>query len=283
MSVPIVTLTTDFGDTDVFVGVMKGVILSICPQARLVDLSHQITPQDIHAAAWLLQSAMDYFPCTTIHLVVVDPGVGTKRKPIVIRTPRGFFVGPDNGLFFPMWKSEIARWTGRDDLKIVEISNQQYCLNNISQTFHGRDIFAPVAAHLANGVSLDEFGPVLENLQSLTTPEPCLDEPNNLMGHIMHIDRFGNCISNVHIEHLNRLGGADRFSVFLRNIEIGPIHKTYADVPVGAVCAIMNSSGYLELSVRQGDLQALLSVDRFAPISVVKKQNLNVAKPADQR
>ena len=174
---PIITLTTDFGNDDPFDGVIKGVILNICPQANIVDLTHNISPQDIYQANFLLDSCYQYFPKKTIHVCVVDPGVGTKRRPILIQTKGYFFIGPDNGVFTSIIKKE-------KNIKIIELTEKKYWLKNVSQTFHGRDIFSPVAAHLASGVNVKNFGKLInkENLVKLQTTKQALSNILIILG-----------------------------------------------------------------------------------------------------
>ncbi len=186
---PIVTLLTDFGLEDEYVGVMKGVILSIAPQVRLVDLTHSVPPQDVRRAALILMNAAPYFPPDTVHLAVVDPGVGTERRPIAVRTGRGTFVGPDNGLF-SFVLAEMETWTA------VELREPAYRLPLVSTTFHGRDIFAPAAAHLASGVPVEALGPVVNNLATLPLPRLEIGE-SSLEGEILYADRFGNLVTSI--------------------------------------------------------------------------------------
>jgi S-adenosylmethionine hydrolase len=185
----ILTLLTDFGTEDEYVGVMKGIILSIAPDVRLVDLSHQVPPQDIRRAAFLLMNAVPYFPPDTVHLAVVDPGVGTARRPVAVRTPAGTFVGPDNGLF--SWVLErVPEWTA------VEIREPAYQLPLASSTFQGRDIFAPVAAHLAAGVPLEKLGPRVED--PVWLPPPRLEISDFVAeGEVLYADRFGNLVTSI--------------------------------------------------------------------------------------
>src|SRR5690242_17536282 len=154
----IITLTTDFGLDDSYVGVMKGVILSIAPRAQLVDITHNIGPQDIHQGAYIVQTYCGYFPLGTIHLIVIDPGVGSRRRAIACATPEAIFVTPDNGVLTYVWRDALARW-GADTCEVVELTEPRFWLDHVSSTFHGRDIFAPIVAHLANGVSLAALGP----------------------------------------------------------------------------------------------------------------------------
>ncbi|RLC85831.1 MAG: hypothetical protein DRI79_10855, partial [Chloroflexi bacterium] len=187
--IPLVTLTTDFGTADGYVGTMKGVILSIAPDAQLVDISHEIAPQNVRQAAYVLYTAYPFFPPHTVHLVVVDPGVGSARRPIALRTPAGYFVGPDNGVFSYVMAREPVE-------ALVELRDPRYRLPQVSHTFHGRDVFAPAAAHLAAGVPITALGPPV--LDPVTFPPPCLEiTPEGITGEVLHADRFGNVITSI--------------------------------------------------------------------------------------
>ena len=186
---PLITLLTDFGTRDAYVGSLKGVILSLNPEVRLVDLSHEVDPQDIRAGAFMLAEAAAYFPPGTIHLAVVDPGVGSRRRALAARCRGHYWVGPDNGLFHLIFNRA-------PDLAMVSLENPAYFRPRVSATFHGRDIFAPVAAHLSLGVDLDDFGPRVTDPVSLAFPEPEFG-PETIQGEIISVDRFGNLISNI--------------------------------------------------------------------------------------
>jgi len=186
---PIITLTTDFGVADGYVGTMKGVILGIVPDARLVDISHEITPQNVRQAAYVLYTAYPFFPLYTVHLVVVDPGVGGTRRPIALRTPVGYFVGPDNGILSYVMAGEPVE-------ALVELADPRYRLPHVSHTFHGRDVFAPAAAHLAAGVPIAALGPPVA--EPVTFPPPRLEVgPDIITGEVLHTDRFGNVVTSV--------------------------------------------------------------------------------------
>ena len=186
---PVITLLTDFGLSDAYVGTMKGAILSICPGAQLIDLTHTIQPQNVRQAAYVLLTAYRYFPPHTIFLVVVDPGVGTARRPIAVATDHGFYVAPDNGVLSYIQPHVHIQ-------QIVTLENSDYWLPIISQTFHGRDIFGPAAAHLASGVPITDFGPVIPRL--VTLPDPRLEITSAAIhGEVLHIDHFGNIITSI--------------------------------------------------------------------------------------
>src|SRR5919199_222420 len=186
----IITLLTDFGVADAYVGVMKGVILGIAPEVTAVDLCHEVPPQDVRAGAFLLMAAYAYFPAGTIHLAVVDPGVGTERQIVAVRAGEHYFVGPDNGLL--RWAVDRAGGAAA----IVAVENPEYRLSQVSTTFHGRDMMAPAAAHLARGVPLEALGPAVPRLAGEPFPEP-QRRGNALAGRVIYVDRYGNCITNL--------------------------------------------------------------------------------------
>ena len=246
---PIITLTTDFGEKDGYVGTMRGVILNICPQAVLADLSHDIPPQDIRTAAFVLYQAFSYYPPHTIHCVVVDPGVGSKRRAIAVRTNRGIFVGPDNGVFgLVLQAGEV------NVLEAVTLTNPAYHLTPISATFHGRDIFAPAAAHLAGGVLLTELGPSAINLVRLDFEL----HPQNGVYRIIHIDRFGNLILSLTV---NDIKNPDQVTFSVGTQIIRSLSRAFADVSVGQFLAYVGSSrGHIEIALRNGNAARQLGV-----------------------
>jgi len=249
---PLLALTSDFGLEDPFVGIMKAVILGICPDARFVDLTHGIPPQDVLAGHLALEAARPYLPPGTIHLAVVDPGVGTERGAVAVRTERDAFVGPDNGLFSFLDPGEIQ--------EIRALENPDLWFTPRSATFHGRDVFAPVAAHLARGVNWEELGPPAPALHRLTLPEPRLD-PEGLTGQVLTFDRFGNAITNLRAAHLDP--ATRRVRAAGRDI---PLETTYGRVPSGEPVALVGSSGRLEIAVRNGDARLCLGLSRGSPV-----------------
>ena len=255
---PIITLTTDFGARDPFVGVMKGVILGICPQATLVDLSHEVAPQDVLEGALLLESSARFFPPGTIHLAVVDPGVGSHRRGLVIGAAGQCFVGPDNGLF-------TAALAEREWLA-VSLENPAYRLAEVSQTFHGRDIFAAAAGHLAAGVALDRFGPRVMDPVRLDFPD-CRFEDGAWVGEVIRADRFGNLLTSVTAE---RLGDAAGWTVEVGGRRLGPLVACYADGRAGEPAAIIGSSGRVEIFVRNASARDRLGAERSMPVRVRK-------------
>lgn len=257
---PIISLLTDFGDRDGFVGAMKGVILGICPDAVIVDLSHDIAPQDVQEAAFVLRNACSYFPCGTIHVAVVDPGVGSDRRPIIVETPRHLFVGPDNGLFAYIYRREAK-------FLVTVIANPDFMLPGVSRTFHGRDVFAPAAAHLARGVRPEAFGPRLTgcNLGHVWEPVYFAD---GIEGHILHIDRFGNLITDIPEEKLLQTAAGRPFRIVLGELCLERLSTLYADVAQGDALAILNSAGLLEIAVRDGDAAGRMGVKRGDTVRV---------------
>jgi S-adenosylmethionine hydrolase len=258
MSRPVITLTTDFGQTDGYVGAMKGVILSICPQAEMVDISHQIRPQAVQQAAYVLSTVVGYFPPGAVHLAVVDPGVGSPRRAVAVQTERATYVGPDNGVFGLALTQDPAR-------QAVHLTARRYRLSTASATFHGRDVFAPAAAHLACGVALDELGEALPVSELVDLP---ISAPQHQTGGgwrcaILHVDRFGNLITNFRLSPQQRnlkVGAGGRW--------IGSLHRTFADVAPGELVAYTGSSGYLEIAVREGSAADYLSLGPGDPVQI---------------
>ena len=254
----IVTLTTDFGTSDAYVGVMKGVILGINPNVQVVDITHAVPPQDIHEAAFLIHSAYRYFPKGTIHVIVVDPGVGSKRRAIVCQTDNAFFVCPDNGILSYLLQ-EIED-CDEQQAYVVEIQNRDYCLPEVSQTFHGRDIFAPVAAHLSLGVLLDDIGPPIHNLIQFPMP-PLTISDDKLVGAIIKVDSFGNAITNISESALTRLkDGPTGYEISVGNTRLKRINRAYAESAIGAPLAIIGSTGMLEIAVNGGSAEQILEL-----------------------
>jgi len=268
--IPLVTLTDDFGTADGYVGTMKGVILNIAPNTRLVDISHEVAPQNVRQAAYILYVAYPFFPPHAVHLVVVDPGVGSARRPIALRTPAGYFVGPDNGVFSYVMACEPVE-------ALVELSDPRYRLVEVSHTFHGRDIFAPAAAHLAAGVPITALGPPVRD--PVTFPPPRLEVASDgITGEVLHADHFGNVITSIGqlVWSGNELSlepafrgargkgqeagdgehvrfRADEASVVVAGQEIGGVYRTYAEVEPGETLALVGSEAHLEIAVREGN------------------------------
>jgi S-adenosylmethionine hydrolase len=242
---PIITLTTDFGLKDGFVGTLKGVIWSICPSARIADISHAITPQNVLEAAYMLARAWLFFPPSTVHLAVVDPSVGTARRPLAACLGAHFFVGPDNGLFTPMFaEAEKNGWL----CEIVHLTNEKYFLAEISRTFHGRDIFAPVAAHLANGIPLEHLGPAITDPVRLSMPQP-EKTSTGWRAHVTGVDVFGNLTTD-----LPALAIAEHAHVTfqLGGWVVRGLVASYGQSQPGELIALLDSENYLELAIVNG-------------------------------
>jgi S-adenosylmethionine hydrolase len=247
----IITLTTDFGLKDSYVAEMKAVILGICPTATIVDISHKIEKFNIRMGAYILASATPYFPKSTIHVTVVDPGVGSKRQPILIQTKRSYFVGPDNGIL-----TLAARKEGIQH--IHKITNRKLMLPKVSNTFHGRDIFAPAAAHLANGTLPAEFGP---EIHEIATPKfaKIAKKRNMLLGEVLHIDNFGNIITNFGEKELELMSMEGIVNIKLENTRLElKLCKAYSEVKPQKPLAIIGSHNFLEISVNQGNAADIL-------------------------
>jgi S-adenosylmethionine hydrolase len=248
MIMTIITLTTDFGLADGYVGTMKGVILGLCPAARLVDLSHEIAAQNVAQAAFVLSRAAAYFPAGAIHLAVVDPGVGSDRRPLLVQTPAALFVGPDNGLFtFALDEPGSQPW---------ELNRPEYWLPHVSRTFHGRDIFAPVAGHLARGVLPEQLGRPISDPVRLSLPRPVRHADGRITGQVVHADRFGNLITDAPGEWIE----GRRWRVEIAGREINGLSATYADAAAGALLALVSSGGTVEVAVREGSAADRLGV-----------------------
>jgi hypothetical protein len=244
----IITLTTDFGEADGYVGIMKGVILGIARDVRLVDLSHDIPPQDVREAAYLLGSAAPYFPVGAIHLAVVDPGVGGERRALIVSTSRAGYVGPDNGLFTrPLAEPSAQAW---------ELDRPEFWLPEPSRTFHGRDVFAPVAAHLANGVLPDAMGRPITDPVRLVLPGPSRAADGAILGQVVHVDRFGNLITDVPAAWIAGEGWRCRIAGEI----IAGMRGTYASVEPGVLLMLVSSGATLEIAERNGNAARRLGV-----------------------
>lgn len=254
---PVITLMTDFGIKDGTVGVMKGVIWGICPSAQISDLSHMIQPQSIREAAYILTRSVPYFPKGSIQMVVVDPGVGTKRRPMAAKIGDWFYVGPDNGTLTG-WldRAEKSGW----GVECVELDRLNYWLPGVSFTFHGRDIFSPVAAHLANGVPLSELGTRFTDPVRLDLPQPEQTE-DGWRGEVIHIDHFGNISTNIWVEHLEpALENKGGITVRLDGTEIDGLVNTFGERQPGEVIALLGSTGHLGIAVVNGNAAVKMGV-----------------------
>lgn len=275
---PIIALLTDFGLADAYVGTMKGVALSICPSARLVDLTHQVPPQDVRAAAYLLSTAFRHFPPETVFLIVVDPGVGTAREAVAVETAHGCYVAPNNGvLSFVLPHVEVRH--------AVVLDNPQYRSASVSQTFHGRDIFAPAAAHLAAGVPISELGPAVPELFKLDPPRLVIGA-RAVEGEVLAIDHFGNVITSIgplawENDYLTLAPDQPRANedpllipaqtcrVEIAGQTLDGVLPTYGAAARGALLALVGSSGQLEIGANQGSAAALLRVKTGDPVILI--------------
>ena len=246
----IITLTTDFGERDPYVGMMKGVILSINPPARIVDITHGISAGSIQEASTIIKEAYRCFLPGTVHVGVIDPGVGGKRRPIAVISDDHFFVGPDNGLFWPI----IA---AHPQTEVVHLTEKRYWMDAISSTFHGRDIFAPVAAHLARGVDPSLFGEKIDNPITLNFPF-VRREHDLLTGEVIRVDRFGNLITNITGEELREFRSSEGPVITIGSLALKGIHSTYGEVSEGVALALIGSSNLLEIAVNRGSAMAEL-------------------------
>ena len=238
---PTISLLTDFGLEDNFVGVMKAVILKINPSVTLVDICHNIKPQDIREAAFLLRSSYKFFPSGTVHLVVVDPGVGSRRKKILVKTKDYFFVGPDNGVLALALKDD-------EPLKIIEITNERYFLKRVCDTFHGRDIFAPVAAYLSKGIEPENFGKQINSYSPLELPQPKL-KGNQLIGEIIYIDHFGNIITDIDRETFKNFIRNKKFKIFIKGKIIDKLSHSYSEGQRQEPLVLIDSFDFLEIAI----------------------------------
>ncbi|MCY4159351.1 MAG: SAM-dependent chlorinase/fluorinase [Bacteroidetes bacterium] len=255
----IITLTSDFGNREGYVGAMKGIMLAINPSLTFIDISHEVHAYDVMAAAFILQQSLKYFPPNTIHLVVVDPGVGTDRQAVALRHKDHYFVGPDNGLFTLLLETEIPE-------EIVALKTCKDC--TLSDTFHGRDIFAPAAAKLASGVPLEELGAPIKRLMPLHWALP-IDDNEGIRGWVVYIDHFGNCITNISRELFEKRSGGRKTTGYAGSGIIRGFHRTYSDVPIGETLMLFGSSNLLEVATNQGDAATLLHIQRGTPVNIV--------------
>jgi S-adenosyl-L-methionine hydrolase (adenosine-forming) len=255
---PMITLLSDFGDRDIYVGVMKGVIAQINPELTMVDLTHQIPPQNIAAARFCLMNAYPYFPAGTVHLAVVDPGVGGTRRAIAVEFANGFLVGPDNGLFSGLLSQSPASVFGAaQPIAVVELTNPDYWRTpQPSRTFHGRDIFAPVAAHLASGVPLQELGnPINSATLVQINIAGCTLTETGITGSIQYIDHFGNLVSNIPGNYVQ----GKTWYIKAAGLTI-PGCETYSDVKVGEAIALVESHDWVEIAINKGNAHSQLQV-----------------------
>jgi len=258
----VVALMTDFGTRDHFVATMKGVVLQVDPKATLVDITHEVDPQQVHEAAFTLRQAFPYFPSGTIFVVVVDPTVGTSRRILAARYSDRIVLAPDNGVM-----TLVHRDAELQEIRAVE--NRLYMAGTLSTTFHGRDIFAPVAGHLSKGVSLERLGPVADRIEVLQIAKPVHGPNGTITGQVVYVDRFGNLITNISALDLSAANLPGHcHEVFIEERDMGPIRMTYADVPAGESVALIGSTDMLEIAVNQGHAAGVLKLTKGATVTV---------------
>jgi S-adenosyl-L-methionine hydrolase (adenosine-forming) len=261
----IITLTTDFGLTDHFVGAMKGVILEIAPEAQIIDISHAVQPFDILDGALTISQAYSYFPSDTVHMVIVDPGVGTARRPIILRGDRHNFVAPDNGVLSLIYDREPR-------MAVRHITAEHYFLQPQSNTFHARDIFSPVAAYLSKGIAPDRFGDEITDYVRFGAPRPKPVDERTLRGVVLKVDRFGNLITNITAQDAPQLfaGTAQGFKIAIGNkSQATRICSNYAEGAPGEVFGILGSMGFLEVATNRGSAVQLMGAGKGSEVNVV--------------
>ena len=262
---PLITLTSDFGYRDPFVGIMKGVILSINPSANIIDITHGISPQNIMEAAFAIETSFASFPHKTIHVVVVDPGVGSVRRPILVTTDYHYFIGPDNGVFSRIYNSR------HETLSVIHITAEHYFLPGRSSTFHGRDVFAPIAAWLSKGINVMNFGDPITDYVNIRLPAPVMSKENTIEGEVIYVDIFGNTITNIQTQQINELraikpGG--KMKVVVKGEDVA-VKKYYSQAEDKSLYSLINSFGYLELFVRNSSASSDFGITVGDKVSVL--------------
>ena len=261
---PLITLTTDFGLNDHFVGTIKGVILDIAPEAEIIDICHAVQAFDVLDGALTIAQAYSYFPNATVHMVVVDPGVGTARRPIVLSTGRHYFVAPDNGVLSLVYARE-------ERLQVRHIDAAHYYRQPVSKTFHARDIFAPVAAYLAKGVEVAKFGEEITDFVRFNAPKPKATEGNTLRGVILKVDRFGNMVTNFTSQDVPALfqDNPPAFKITVGKREITEMHANYAEGAPNEVFGILGSMGYLEIAANRAAAAQIVGSGKGSEVNIV--------------
>ncbi len=263
----IITLITDFGSRDEYVGLMKGVILSINPAATIVDITHQIDRQDIVQAAFAIHTAYRYFPAGSVHLLVVDPGVGTGRALLAMEMKKQYFIAPDNGALTLLFNENIAAC-------LVRLTNSNFFLDTVSQTFHGRDIIAPVGAHLSQGVDLHQLGDEITPADAVRLENiyPHTSDTGEIVGTVVAVDHFGNLISNIDYQMLMRVAQTaplNKIRIRIGSHTIDGIHRTYENVRRNTALGLIGSRGYLEVAVNMGNAARILKAGKGDPLRVI--------------
>ena len=262
MARPVIALLTDFGTRDHYAGTMKGAALGICPDAAFVDITHEIAPHDVLGGALELAASYKYFPPGTIFLVVVDPGVGSSRRPLAAEAAGHRFVAPDNGVLTLVFRESPPK-------RVVELTERRYARPTVSRTFEGRDRFAPAAAWLAKGLDLSGLGRSIASWHVLTVPEPTVGD-DQILGEVLKVDRFGNLVTNVDRRTFDRFARAGKIEVTAGAQVVDAVVATYADVESGAVCALFGSSEHLEVAVNGGRAADRLALGRGARITITR-------------
>ena len=260
----IITLVTDFGLTDAYVGTMKGVIASVNPRALVIDLCHEVAPQDVHGAAFLLAAVFEFFPERTTHVAVVDPTVGSERPALCVESGGHYFIGPDNGVL-----SIACYRAGRPKIYLLE--NEDYFLDQRSRTFHGRDVFAPAAAHLAANAPIETMGPRARSMKRIRIPKPSARRGLSVNGRIVYVDRFGNLTTNIGLNNIRQAFPRTRLenlTISFGNNQIRGISGTYSDARPGSALALFGSTDLMEIAVRDGDAASQLGVGRGEKIII---------------
>ncbi len=257
---PVIALLSDFGTRDHYVGTMKGVILGICPEVTLVDLTHDIAPHDVLEGALELAASCRFFPAGTIFVAVVDPGVGSARRGIAAEIGEFKVVCPDNGLLTAVIRETPPK-------KVVELTERRYARPTVSRTFEGRDRFAPAGAWLAKGIQLPALGRVITDYHRLDIPLPVASD-NGLLGTVLRVDRFGNLITNIDRRTFEKLGREGSLQIAAGGATVGRLVATYAEIQPGEVCALFGSTEHLEIATNAGSAASLLALDRGAPVEI---------------
>jgi S-adenosyl-L-methionine hydrolase (adenosine-forming) len=272
---PVITLTTDFGSNDHFVGVMKGVILDIIPEAQIVDICHSVQAFDVLDGALTISQAYSYFPTRTVHIVVVDPGVGTARRPILASSDKYHFVAPDNGVLSMVYARESR-------MHVRHITSDHYFLQPVSNTFHARDIFAPVAAYLAKEVDSLKFGEEVQEYVRFSAPKPKAVDENRLRGVVLKVDRFGNLITNITPQDAPMLfeAGASGFKIVAGSREITELRNAYAEGAPGEVIGILGSMGFLEIAANRSAATQLTGIGKGSEVSIILGETAAAGKGA---
>ncbi len=261
-TIPIITITSDLGTRDQYVANIKAAILHINRNCILIDISHDIPAQDIMDCAWVLKNAAFSFPSGTVHLALVDPTTGTNRKPLAVKIKDQLFVGPDNGLF-----SLIA---DNQSVEAFELTNTSYWSSQRSNTFQARDIFAPIAAHIANGVSLENLGNPISEMVNYRWATPTNDK-DSINGWVVHIDHFGNLITNISRDLYNQSLAGRTCKIYVGNTIIHGLSSTFNSVPDGEAVAVAGSTGMIEVAINKGNAQQMLGVEKGAPVTILFK------------